>query len=613
MCKIHKRGSCLVRRLGVEATVISMGEVPSDLVGTLSGILRSRAACQSQECVYTFLHGDEEQSLTYEELDRMARATAAVLLQFCSSGDRALLIYPPGLDYIVALHSCMYAGVIAVPSYAPRPNRPMSRLESIVASAEPAIVLTTRAMMEAPKSVFRQQDGLLSKRTVLATDEVEPNPSAEVSVPISSATPVILQYTSGSTAFPKGVTLTHGNLLHNLGAIERNFPLDATSSTVFWLPPYHDMGLIGGLLQPLYTGFPVHLMSPVAFLQRPARWLQAISEFRATCSGGPNFAYDLCVRRVSEEEINDLDLSSWKVAFNGAEPIRQQTLDDFCNKFSRCGFERSSFHPCYGLAESTLMTTGMDRPGKDRPDNDRPDNDRPDNDRPGTGLQLQKISRSAMEKDRITSPVSANDEIVVVSSGCPAGDLDVRVVNPATAEELPVDRVGEIWIAGASVAAGYWGRPNETEETFHAKLASGEGPFLRSGDLGFLRDGQIYITGRIKDLIIIRGQNYYPHDLEFTAQRCHSTLQPASGAAFSLDRDGAERVVLVQEVDARTNLRDQDEIITRISAAITETHDLHVDEVVLVKPFTLPRTTSGKMQRYLCRSAYLSGTLQTLT
>src|ERR1700722_8289881 len=558
MCKIHKRGSCLVRRLGVEATVISMGEVPSDLVGTLSGILRSRAACQSQECVYTFLHGDEEQSLTHEELDRMARATAAVLLQFCSSGDRALLIYPPGLDYIVALHSCMYAGVIAVPSYAPRPNRPMSRLESIVASAEPAIVLTTRAMMEAPKSVFRQQDGLLSKRTVLATDEVEPNPSAEVSVPISSATPVILQYTSGSTAFPKGVTLTHGNLLHNLGAIERNFPLDATSSTVFWLPPYHDMGLIGGLLQPLYTGFPVHLMSPVAFLQRPARWLQAISEFRATCSGGPNFAYDLCVRRVSEEEINDLDLSSWKVAFNGAEPIRQQTLDDFCNKFSRCGFERSSFHPCYGLAGSTLMTTGMDRPGKDRPDNDRPDNDRPDNDRPGTGLQLQKISRSAMEKDRITSPVSANDEIVVVSSGCPAGDLDVRVVNPATAEELPVDRVGEIWIAGASVAAGYWGRPNETEETFHAKLASGEGPFLRSGDLGFLRDGQIYITGRIKDLIIIRPIWNLPHSAAIPrcsprAGRHSRSIEMAPSASFLCRKWMRERICGIRTKSSRVS------------------------------------------------------------
>jgi acyl-CoA synthetase (AMP-forming)/AMP-acid ligase II len=570
-----------------------MGEVPSDLAGTLSEILKSRAACQGEGCVYTFLHGDEEQTLTFGELDRMARATAAVLLQLCSPGDRALLIYPPGLDYIVALYACMYAGVIAVPSYAPRPNRPMSRLESILASAEPTIVLTTRAMTEAPKSVFRQKDGVLSKRTIMATDEIEPNPSAEVSVPISPATPVILQYTSGSTAFPKGVTLTHGNLLHNLGAIERNFPLDSTSSTVFWLPPYHDMGLIGGLLQPLYTGFPVHLMSPVAFLQRPARWLQAISEFRATCSGGPNFAYDLCVRRVSEEEIKSLDLSCWKVAFNGAEPIRQQTLDDFCNKFSRCGFERSSFHPCYGLAESTLMTTGMDRPG--------------------TGLQLQKVSRSAMEKDQIAEPLTADDEIVVVSSGCAAGDLDVRVVNPTTAEELPVDRVGEIWIAGASVAAGYWGRPKETEETFHAKLASGEGPFLRSGDLGFLRAGQFYITGRIKDLIIIRGQNYYPHDLEFTAQRCHPSLQPASSAAFSLDRDGAEHVILVQEVDARTNLSDQDEIITRISVSITETHDLHVDEVVLVKPFTLPRTTSGKMQRYLCRTAYLSGTLQTLT
>jgi acyl-CoA synthetase (AMP-forming)/AMP-acid ligase II len=575
-----------------------MGEVPSPSAGTLSEILQSRAARQGQDCLYTFLHGDQEQSLTYAELDRMARATAAVLLQLCAPGDRALLLYPPGLDYIVALYGCMYAGVIAVPSYAPRPNRPMSRLQSILANAEPAVVLTTRAMMDAPKSIFRQRDGLLGKQTMLATDEIEAGssseaPGAELSVEISTETPVILQYTSGSTAFPKGVTLTHGCLLHNLGAIERNFPLDSTSSTVFWLPPYHDMGLIGGLLQPLYTGFPVHLMSPVAFLQRPARWLQAISEFRATCSGGPNFAYDLCVRRISEDEINQLDLSCWKVAFNGAEPIRRQTLDEFSAKFARCGFERSSFHPCYGLAESTLMTTGMDRAG--------------------TGLLLQTVSRTGMEKDQITSALSADDETVVVSSGHAADDLDVRIVNPATAEELPADRVGEVWIAGPSVAAGYWDRPKETEETFQATLASGEGRFLRSGDLGFLRDGQLYITGRIKDLIIIRGQNYYPHDLEFTAQRCHPSLQPASGAAFSVDRDGAERLILVQEVDARLPLADQEEIVTRISVSITETHDLHVDQVILVKPFTLPRTTSGKMQRYLCRTAYLSGTLQTLT
>ncbi len=561
---------------------------------TLVEILEDRAARQSGELIYTFLYGHEQHSLTYSQLNARARSTAATLLEHCAPGDRALLIYPPGLDYIVALFACMYAGVISVPSYVPRPNRPLSRLEAIVANADPAVALTTRELLNSPKGMFRQQEGLLANLRRLATDDITPDASVVLPTQeISADTPVILQYTSGSTASPKGVTLTHGNIVHNTAAIQRNFPLSSESSTVFWLPPYHDMGLIGGILQPLCTGFPVCLLSPVAFLQRPSRWLQTITRLRATCSGGPNFAYDLCVRRVNEEEMGELDLSSWRIAFNGAEPIRKQTLDDFCDKFAACGFQRSSFHPCYGLAESTLMATGMDRDG--------------------TGLQFQSVSRTALEKDQIKPPRADDDECTLVSSGRAAGDQDVRIVDPASAESLPSESVGEVWISGPSVAAGYWGRPIETEETFRARLATGEGPFLRTGDLGFLHDGQIYITGRIKDLIIIRGQNYYPHDLEFTAQRCHPALQPSSAAAFSVQREGIEQLILTQEVDGRLNPDDLKQIATRISASISETHDLHVDQIVLVKPWTIPRTTSGKIQRYLCRAAYIAGTLQTLS
>jgi acyl-CoA synthetase (AMP-forming)/AMP-acid ligase II len=555
--------------------------------------LQHRAARQGEERIYTFLSGHEERSLTYEQLDTLARSTAASLLQHCAPGDRVLLIYPPGLDYVVALFACMYAGVISVPAYVPRPNRPLSRIEAILGNATPKMALTTRELLNSPRSIFRQQDGPLANLPRLATDDIAREASVEFSAPkVSADTPIILQYTSGSTASPKGVTLTHGNIVHNTSAIEKNFPLNAESSTVFWLPPYHDMGLIGGILQPLCTGFPVCLLSPVAFLQRPARWLQAITHYRATCSGGPNFAYDLCVRKISEEEIDELDLSSWEVAFNGAEPIRKQTLDDFSEKFARCGFRRSSFHPCYGLAESTLMATGMDRDG--------------------TGFQFQAVSRTALEKDQIEAPIDAGDECVLVSSGTAAGKQDVRIVDPAAAKSLPADSVGEVWISGPSVAAGYWGRQKETEESFGANLATGEGPFLRTGDLGFLHERQLYITGRIKDLIIIRGQNYYPHDLEFTAQRCHPSLQPSSGAAFSVQREGIERLILTQEVDGRINPADLKEISTRISTSISETHDLHVDEIVLVKPWTIPRTTSGKIQRYLCRTAYVSGTLQIL-
>src|SRR5581483_2294819 len=378
--------------------------------GTLVEILRGRAARQGRDLLYRFLHGDKEQVLTYEQVDQRARSTASTLLRHCSPGDRALLIYPPGLDYIVALFACMYARVIAVPSYAPRPNRPLTRLESIIANSEPTVVLTTRNLLDSPKSIFCQPGGPLAKFPLLSTDDLTLDTSADLPLDeIRPETPIILQYTSGSTAFPKGVTLTHGNIVHNTAAIQKNFPLDTSSSTVFWLPPYHDMGLIGGILQPLSTGFSVTLMSPVAFLQRPARWLQAISKFRATCSGGPNFAYDLCVRRVSDDEADELDLSSWTVAFNGAEPIRKQTLDEFCERFGRCGFKPGSFHPCYGLAESTLMATGMDRFG--------------------TGIQFKAVSREALESDEAKSPASSEDETWLVSSGQAAGDQDVRVVD----------------------------------------------------------------------------------------------------------------------------------------------------------------------------------------
>jgi len=560
---------------------------------TFVEILRERASRRGQDVLYRFLSGKEQHSLTYEQVDQLARSTASVLLQHCSPGDRALLIYPPGLDYIVALFACMFARVIAVPSYAPRPNRPMTRLESIVANSEPAVLLTTRSLLDAPKSIFRQPDSPLSRIRMLATDNLSVNTPIPLPIDeIRPETPIILQYTSGSTAFPKGVTLTHGNVVHNTAAIEKNFPLDTNSSTVFWLPPYHDMGLMGGLLQPLYTGFPVTLMSPVAFLQRPVRWLQAISQFRATCSGGPNFAYDLCVRRISDEEVDELDLSTWKVAFNGAEPIRKQTLDEFAEKFARCGFDRQAFHPCYGLAESTLMSTGMDRQG--------------------SGVQFKAVSREGLEKDQAQRPISVEDELWLVSSGHAAENLDVRVVDPGTCEPVPAGRVGEVWVKGPSVAAGYWNRPVETAETFQARLANGDGSYLRTGDLGFLHENQLYITGRIKDLIIIRGQNYYPHDLEFTAQRSHPALQPSSGAAFSVLRDGLEHLVLTQEVDVRLSPEILQEITARISSSISETHDLHVDDIVLVTPWSLPRTTSGKMQRYICRTSYLAGTLDTV-
>jgi acyl-CoA synthetase (AMP-forming)/AMP-acid ligase II len=560
---------------------------------TLVEILQDRANRQPDKRIYSFLHGDDrQQSLTHVELNARARVLATKLRDTCQPGDRALLLYPPGLDYIVALFACMYAGVIAVPSYAPRPNRPFTRLESVISSAQPKLVLTTAEFVNSPRSIFRQEYGPLASLQRFDTDKVGlESENGWTPVSVSADTPVLLQYTSGSTASPKGVILTHGNIIHNTSIIQRNFPLSEESSTVFWLPPYHDMGLIGGILQPLCTGFPVHLLSPVAFLQRPARWLQAISRFQATCSGGPNFAYELCVRRIGEEEINELDLSSWTVAFNGAEPIRKQTLDDFCEKFASCGFRRESLHPCYGLAEATLMATGIE---------------------PMQNLKFKNVSRNALEKGMVETPNREQDGCLLVSCGPGADGQNVRIVDPVTLFPCDPGRIGEVWLSGPSVALGYWGKPQETEETFCANLADGTGPFLRTGDLGFLAEGELYITGRIKDLIIIRGQNHYPHDIEFTAQRSHPSLASSSSAAFSVQRDGFERLLIVQEIGGRPEATDLKEIVARISQSVTETHDLQVHEVLPVRPWTIPRTTSGKIQRYLCRAAYLDGTLQTI-
>jgi acyl-CoA synthetase (AMP-forming)/AMP-acid ligase II len=554
---------------------------------TLVDVLEQRAVRQPDEKIYTFLHGDEQSSLTHRQLDERARSLASILVDRCRLGDRVLLLYPPGLDYIVALYACMCAGVIAVPAYAPRPNRSLARLESIIADAQPTIALTSEELLNSPRSVFRQQTSPVSQLSHLATDRIPFSAFGELQRRPSADSPVILQYTSGSTASPRGVVLTHANILHNTAMIQENFPLGPESSTVFWLPPYHDMGLIGGILQPLRTGFPVYLMSPVAFLQRPIRWLQAISRFRATCSGGPNFAYDLCVQRISPDELEGLDLSSWTVAFSGAEPIRRETLEEFSETFARCGFRRSSLHPCYGLAEATLMATGIEA---------------------GTGPRYLPVSRTALEENRVEPSGAGNDECVLVSCGKAACDQEVRIVDPATGAPSS-GGIGEVWISGPSVARGYWERPQETEETFLACLSDGTGPFLRTGDLGFIGDGELYITGRIKDLIIIHGQNHYPQDIEFAAQRSHPALKPSSSAAFSVERDGAEQLVLVQEVDVRSGDEELHEITTRLRRAVSETYDLQVDILVYVRAWTIPRTTSGKIQRYLCRAAYLAGTL----
>ncbi|MBA3921341.1 MAG: fatty acyl-AMP ligase [Nostocaceae cyanobacterium] len=557
-------------------------------IATLVELLKLRSQNQPDVTAYTFLQDEEEgERLTYRELDRKARAIAAQLQSLDAQGTRALLLYPSGLEFIAAFFGCLYASVVAVPAYPPRNNQNMSRLQAIVTSAQATVALTTAGTYSQIKDRAEKELGL----QWLATDRIDSNLAEEWQEPkVSSDTLAFLQYTSGSTGTPKGVMVSHGNMLHNSALIEQCFGDTPNSRGISWLPPYHDMGLIGGVLQPLYVGAPMTLMSPMDFLQKPIRWLQAISRFQATTSGGPNFAYDLCARKIKPEQLASLDLSSWEVAFTGAEPIRAETLDLFARTFADCGFRPVAFQPCYGMAETTLIVSGAVK----------------------TALPVvRSIDATALEQNRVVTVTSKHSAArAIVSCGQTWLDQKILIVNPESLTPSPADQVGEIWVSGPSVAQGYWHRDEETRQAFHAHLASGEGPFLRTGDLGFLQDGELFVTGRIKDVIIIRGQNHYPQDIELTVEKSHPALRPSYGAAFTVEFKSQERLVIVQEVE-RSYLRKLDvkEVVASIQKAVTAEHGLQVYATALLKTGSIPKTSSGKIQRHACRSGFLAGSL----
>src|SRR4051812_20164827 len=534
---------------------------------TLAGLLRARAAERPSQVAFTFLADGESAggSLTYGELDRRAAGVAAALAASVPPGERALLLYPPGLDFVVAFFGCLYAGVVAVPAYPPRPNdRSQSRLRAIAHDATPRVALTTAAILAGavePRGLLAVAPELGGLRWI-ATDPLVGSLSGGEAAPTREPDPesiAFLQYTSGSTAAPKGVMVTHANLLHNERMIGAAFDMDESSVVVGWLPLYHDMGLIGNVLQPLHAGGRCVLMSPVAFLQRPMRWLEAVSRYRGTVSGGPNFAYELCLRKAAPEALAGLDLSSWRVAFDGAEPVRASTLERFAAAFAPCGFRREALYPCYGLAEATLFVTG------------------------GHG--------SRVERER-------------VSCGRAWMGQRIATVDPETGEERPAGGEGGGWGAGPSVARGYWENAEATARDFNAFLPTGEGPFLRTGDLGFLAGGELYVTGRLKDLIILRGRNLYPQDVELTAERSHPDLLPGGGAAFSVEIGGEERLVVVHEA-VRHPKAGVEEIAEAVRRAVAAEHEAQVHEVVLIRQAGLPKTSSGKVQRRLCRELYL--------
>ncbi|MFZ6028539.1 MAG: amino acid adenylation domain-containing protein [Chloroflexota bacterium] len=565
----------------------------ADQLSTIVDLVQMRALKQPERCAYIFLEDgeNEESALTYGELDQAARKVAVRLQAIGHSGDRVLLLYPPGLEYIAAFYGCLYAGKAVVPSYPPRLNRPDARLQIIATDSRAAIALTTTSILQDVKRRFTYAPELSAIQWLATDTPMDAGPENWQKPELSPHSLAFLQYTSGSTANPKGVMLTHENLLSNSRMICTGFEHTPESKGVIWLPPYHDMGLIGGILQPLYVGFPTVLMSPTAFLQSPIRWLRAISRYQATTSGGPNFAYDLCVEKTSPEQLANLDLSHWDLAFTGAEPVREGTLERFSEAFGPCGFRREAFYPCYGLAEATLIVSG----GKK-----------------STLPRVKEFDKLALEQNHATDAGTnkANAQALVGCGNSFAGQ-QIAIVNPQTCLRCETNQIGEIWVAGPSVAKGYWDKPRESAETFQAYLSgTKEGPFLRTGDLGFIKDGELFVTGRLKDLIIIRGRNLYPQDIELAVEQSHPGLRPGGCAAFPVDVSGQERLVIVQELERHYRRADPEEIFQSIRQTVAEAFTVQVHSIVLINPGSLPKTSSGKVQRHACRKAFIENKLE---
>lgn len=561
---------------------------------TIVELLRYRALHQPDTDAFTFLEDGETKAsaLTYQELDRRSRAIAAQLQALGLSKERALLLYLPGLDYLAAFFGCLYAGVVAVPAYPPRNQRNTPRIQAILADAQAKVALTTTAVLSQMQSLMAQKTEPDNLKW-LATDNIPNGIEGTWQQPsLERETLAFLQYTSGSTGTPKGVMLSHGNLLHNAVTTYRCMEHSPNSKFVSWLPIYHDMGLIGGVLQPLYGGFPCIMMPPAAFLQRPYRWLSAISRYRGTTSGAPNFAYELCVQKITPEQRSTLDLSSWDVAFNGAEPIRQHSLEHFALTFAEYGFRPEAFYPCYGMAEATLMVSGSVK----------------------AELPVTKtVQKTALECNQVVD-AAPNDRNCqpLVSCGRTLPEQQIVIANLETLTRCAPDKIGEVWVCGPSIGHGYWNRPEETEQTFCAYLKdTAEGPFLRTGDLGFLHNGELFITGRAKDLIIIRGRNLYPQDIELTAERSHSVLRAGCGAAFTIEVDDEERLVVVQEVEFRAK-PNVDEVTAAIRQAVVEEHEVQLYALVLIKAGNIPKTSSGKIQRRATKAEFLAGKLDVI-
>jgi len=566
---------------------------------SLVDVLSYQAENYPSKTAYIFLNEASfaEEKLTYAELDIKAKALAvAIQEQGLKKGDRALLIFAPGLDLICAYFGCLYAGVIAIPVYPPLNAHLLEKTQLLMKNSKPRLLLATQDSimhLGKPDGNTDCERWAFEKLPCLATDHITPifvfaerwhKPD------IQPQDIAFLQYTSGSTMDPKGVIISHGNLLHNIALINQGFRTNSQSIALAWLPPYHDMGLIGHILAPLYSGVTSILMAPFSFLKNPLGWLKNIHKYKATITGGPNFTYDYCVRRIGEEKKAGLDLSSWQIAYNGAEPIRADTMERFYHAFKDYGFRKEAFNPCYGLAEATLFVTG------------KVDVE---------SYQTVTLVKEHLQNHKIQIVADSQTETIkLVSSGKML--QTVKIVDPEKLSECEKDTVGEIWVDGASVAQGYWRQEDETAHAFHGKIKDDDTntSYLRSGDLGFLHNEELYVTGRIKDLIILYGKNHYPQDIEHTVSHCHPQICAGNLAAFTTEVNDEFKLSLVCEVqDQNMETTEQEHLFKTINTAIYQNHQLEVHNIVLIPPKAIPKTTSGKIRRNFCRQSLSQKTL----
>jgi acyl-CoA synthetase (AMP-forming)/AMP-acid ligase II/acyl carrier protein len=556
---------------------------------TIVDALKYWAAAQPDKTAYRFLPDGEGQPdvVTYAQLLQRVQGIASQLQRW--RGERALMLFHSGVEFLETFLACLYAGVIAVPAYPPRRNHNFERLQAIVGDCTPQLILTTENIRQYAEPMFVQAaslDGRWMPQNVhwISTERIDTTVPFDCELPDPTQI-AFLQYTSGSTGNPKGVMVSHDNLIYNERIIHSALQIGPEYHVVSWLPLFHDMGLIGAALYPLFTGIDALLMPPAAFLQKPYRWLKAISDMGAEGPVGtvaPNFAWQLCVEQITEEQRATLDLSALKFALTGAEPVRASTLEAFAARFGANGFTRDAFCPCYGLAEATLVVTCA---GKREP-------------------VIRYVDTTALANNRIVG--AGNDETALIGVGHSQLEQQMLIVDPVSGEELGASDIGEIWVAGRHISAGYWQQPQASVATFGNFTSDGRGPFLRTGDIGNCVDGELFVTGRLKDLVIIRGRNLYPQDIEFVVEKSHAALRTDGSAAFTVEQDNEEKLVIVAEIDRSQRLHfDADAVCAAMRRAVTQAFDVSVYAIVLIKPGALLKTSSGKVQRRANRQRFI--------